>query len=389
MNLPAQFAILAGDKRQDASGRSSLEPHEILNAAGRAGRAGHLANGIVLLIPDPVAGFYSTGRPDSLAINKLRSLLPRNDQCVAMEDPVNLLLDLIQTGNLGNPAVRYFISRVRAGEMPAVASEEAVAMVRRSFAAFQARQAEQNAAFEQKVTALESVLAQNISSPEVASIAASTGLPDGPLLAVQTRFAADLSALPNSIPGWIDWIVEYFSADTQGYQALMGEDADVVNYVVRGKKTGGSPTAEEFERLKAGLRAWISGGTFREIELALGVPSGKLKYCPRARDLVLKLANRRLYLVAASIVDVARLTFSSQDVTPPQPAVLETLSVAIRKGLDTPDKIAFAYRRPNIRSRVFLHRDFASTLGAPADNSGLDYAAVLSQTTARLLFAGV
>jgi replicative superfamily II helicase len=51
MNLPAQLAILAGDKRHDAEGRAPLEAHEILNAAGRAGRAGYLANGIVLMIP--------------------------------------------------------------------------------------------------------------------------------------------------------------------------------------------------------------------------------------------------------------------------------------------------------------------------------------------------
>ena len=66
MNLPAQLAILAGDKRQDKAGRTSLEAHEIINAAGRAGRAGHLANGIVLLIPDPVAGFFRPMAPTIL-----------------------------------------------------------------------------------------------------------------------------------------------------------------------------------------------------------------------------------------------------------------------------------------------------------------------------------
>lgn len=150
MNLPAQLAILAGDKRQDKNGRMSLEAHEILNAAGRAGRAGHLANGIVLLIPDPIAGFSSAGAPDDRALAKLRSLLPRNDQCVAMQDPITSLLDLIQTGGVGDPKTRYFVSRIRAGEKPEEASERALAMVRRSFAAFQAHKAQQDAAFEKR-----------------------------------------------------------------------------------------------------------------------------------------------------------------------------------------------------------------------------------------------
>src|SRR5262249_15325585 len=121
-----------------------------------------------------------------------------------------------------------------------------------------------------------------------------------------------------------------------------------------------------------------------EVALAVGPP--KSRSGPRSRDLVLKLANRSLYLVAASMAEVARVTYAGLGINAPQPAVLETLPVAIRKGLDSPDKIAFAYRRPAIRSRVLLHERFAATLGAPADIAGLDYATVLAQTTARLAF---
>ncbi|XSC42159.1 hypothetical protein ACF1BQ_026935 [Bradyrhizobium sp. RDT10] len=387
MNLPAQFAILAGDKRQDEDGRSSLEPHEILNAAGRAGRAGHLANGIVLLIPDPVVGFSSAGVPELRTFAKLRSVLPLNDQCVPMEDPVTLVLDLIHAGEVNNSAVRYFSSRVRAGELPEEAVTKAVKMVQHSFAAFKARQVHEEAAFEQKVDALKTILAETTTNPEVATIAASTGLPDDALLAVQATFAANTAAIPDTIIGWVDWIVDFFAADLASYEALMGEDASIVNYVVRGKKKGGNPTAKEFELLKSGLRGWVTGRPFLEIEKALGVPAGKIKYCPRARDLVLKLANRNLYLIAASIVEVAKITLKAQGISASQPSVLETLSVAVRKGLDTPDKIAFAYRRPAIRSRVLLHQNFATLLGTPADLTGLDYDAVLAQTTARLAFA--
>jgi ATP-dependent RNA helicase HelY len=386
MNLPAQFAILAGDKRQDEAGRSSLEPHEILNAAGRAGRAGHLANGIVILIPDPVVGFYETGAPEQRAVEKLRTLLPAQDQCVPMEDPVTLLLDVIQAGDINNPVVRYFASRLRAAEPPDVAAEQAVVLVQRSFAAFKAQQAHEEAAFEQKVQALRAVLALTVTNPDVATIAASTGLPDEPLVAVQQRFATDPSAIPTTILNWIDWVVDFFASDPASYEAFLGEDASTVNFIVRGKKKGGSPSPQEFTLLKAGLRAWITGRPFNEIEAALGVAPPKIRHCPRSRDLVLKLANRSLYLVGASMVEVARVTYAGLGITAPQPAVLETLPVAIRKGLDTPDKIAFAYRQPAIRSRVLLHERFASTLGAPIDIAGLDYATVLAQTTARLAF---
>jgi hypothetical protein len=103
--------------------------------------------------------------------------------------------------------------------------------------------------------------------------------------------------------------------------------------------------------------------------------------------MVLKLANRSLYLIAASFVEVAKLVLAAQGASPSHPAVMETLAVAIRKGLDTPDKIAFAYRRPTLRSRVLIHRSFTGLLGVPSDTASLDYATVLTQTTARIAFA--
>ncbi len=60
---------------------------EILNAAARAGRAGHLANGVVLLIPEPIISF-SQGKPLNLnVIQKLKSILPEDDRCVLISDP--------------------------------------------------------------------------------------------------------------------------------------------------------------------------------------------------------------------------------------------------------------------------------------------------------------
>ena len=74
MNLPAQVAILAkSNKRHEEDSRSLLKAHEILNAAGRAGRAGYLANGVVLLIPEPVMAFDEEMRPEEPAFSKLRS----------------------------------------------------------------------------------------------------------------------------------------------------------------------------------------------------------------------------------------------------------------------------------------------------------------------------
>lgn len=117
MNLPAQVAILAGTMRHNEEGRKPLEGHEILNAAGRAGRTGHLANGTVLLIPEPVVHFDANAVPENEAFKMLKAVLPQNDQCVKIDDPLTALLDSIQDRELSGAGVRYFLSRLRAARV--------------------------------------------------------------------------------------------------------------------------------------------------------------------------------------------------------------------------------------------------------------------------------
>jgi ATP-dependent RNA helicase HelY len=388
MNLPAQLAILAGDKRHDSDGRAPLEAHEILNAAGRAGRAGHLANGVVLMIPEPVAGFFNTGRFDDNAVNKLAAVLPPDDHCVVMDDPVTILLDAIQANNVNHPRVRYFISRVRPVETTDAAIDEAIAVVRRSFAGFRARARNDQVVFEGKLAVLRAILAGDRPvNQDIAVIAASGGFPDAPFAAIEARVTASIDALPNSIPGWVDWLIDLFHADRATYEALLGDDVEIALYVMRGKKSGGPATDDEFLRLKAGFRAWLTGLPMRDVEASLGVDSDKIRRCLRARDLALKLASRSLYLVISSLAEVVRVIFARLRRPVQQPAILETLAYGLRRGIDHPDKIAFAQLRPTIRSRVLLHSAFARDFGAPTDLNGRDFQTIRADVSAKLAFS--
>lgn len=390
MNLPAQLAILAGDKRHGDGGRSPLAAHEILNAAGRAGRAGHLANGIVLMIPEPLAAFSTAGVPEGEAFEKLLSVLPTNDQCVLLEDPVTAVLDRVQAGNFADATVRYFISRIQASENPEEAVQTVLAMVRKSFAEFHARKANEEALFDQEIESLRAMhAADNPADPNVTSVAASNGLAIEPLLAIQVRLQANIATLPTTIVGWSDWLVDFFREDNASYSTLIGNEAKTAMYVMRGSQKGGALTEAEFLRLKESLRLWLRGRPFCEIEVALGATDQQIKHCPRARDLVLKLANRSFYLILSAVVELAKLAYSQQDLPIPQPAVLETLAVAFRKGIDKPEKVAFENLNKNFRSRVLMHTAFENSMGALEGLEGQSYQDVLNYMTARLAFANV
>ena len=385
MNLPAQLAILAGDKRHDDDGRSPLEAHEILNAAGRAGRAGYLANGAVLLVPEPNVEFNANG-PTATAIDKLQQLLPPSDACLAIVDPLTNLLDRIQAGDTQSRDTRYLLSRLSAGQPEGAAPDAVAALVRRSFFAFKATAANEGARRDAAIRAVREAVQQMDAEGDawLAQIAAFTGQLSQPLVAAKGRLEANHANLPQDIPAWVDWLVDWLRDDVVSRVALMVDDGLLLQ-VLRGKKTGGAPTVAEFDRLKAGLRAWLQGAPFREIEIALGVQPADVRHCPRTRDLVLKLASRNLYIILAAVAAIAKRVIADAGLALPNPAVLETLPIAMRIGVDIPDKAAFLQLNPGLRSRVLLHRSYAQRLAGIAPIVAASYGDLLREL--RLLIA--
>jgi ATP-dependent RNA helicase HelY len=388
MNLPAQVAILAGTMRHDEAGRQPLKNHEILNAAGRAGRAGHLANGTVLLVPEPVVAFSAAGIPTQEAFGMLEALLPLNDQCLNIDDPLTHLFDSISAGHLDDTDVRYFLSRLRAGEEDDVAVDRAVEMMGRSFAAFRARRAGENAELDAKLAALKDALEGEaiIAAGPVVRVAAFTGLAVEPLAAIVARIEANIDALPTTVIEWVDWLIDFFIAERPNYELLLGKDIETVKAITRGRKTGGPITDDELQRLKYAIRAWMGGLPFDAIERALGVVEARIGTCKRSRDLVLRLANRTVYLIATATSELARETLARLEKVSPNPAALEVLGVAIRKGMDLPDKVAFSYLSPALRTRTAVHREYSTRFPTRPPTMGQDYQGVLNSLDAAMAF---
>lgn len=96
VNLPADVVIIAGYDRYDVNtgGRETLEAHEILNAAGRAGRAGFNSYGAVILIPNHVLAMQ-----DNTIGNEWQEIkdgvFAGGDQCFVIKDPIELMVDAI------------------------------------------------------------------------------------------------------------------------------------------------------------------------------------------------------------------------------------------------------------------------------------------------------
>lgn len=391
MNLPAEVAILAGTMRSDEDGRTPLQGHEILNAAGRAGRAGHLANGTVLLIPEPPVSFKADWTPTGAAFGMLSKVLPANDQCVLIDDPLTALLDRIQAGDVGSPEVRYFLSRLRASEGEEADPDRPIQMMSRSFAAFQARKSGAEANFDGKVLSLKGALETDAQSVEIMTvkIAAFSGMQLEPLATLAAKVAAEIDTLPTTVIGWCDWLIDFLIADRASLSLLFGRDVETLKAVTRGKKTGGDSTEAELLLLKPALRAWLTGAPFASIESALGVTPTKIKTCKRSRDFVLRLMNRRFYMIAGALTALVQHALQEAKKVTANPAVLEVLSIAIRKGLDSPDKVAFAHRKTTLRSRVTIHRSYQELMSNRSEQIGADFQTVLRSIDAHLAFGSI
>jgi hypothetical protein len=213
LNLPAHIAILASDMRADPEdgGREALGAHELLNAAARAGRAGHLANGVVLLIPEDILTF-SDGKPlTANAVGKLASILPEDDRCLDMYDPLQTILDRINTAETADPDVEYALNRLSTVVAPEGAEVTTVNRfaVDKSFAAFAAAKRNDQETFNSQIARLNERLAHRSTEADdgvLLELAAQSGAPIVVLKRLRERLAATVQSPPATILDWISWI---------------------------------------------------------------------------------------------------------------------------------------------------------------------------------------
>jgi hypothetical protein len=116
INLPAEAVVIAGDDRwageMDEGGMQPLAVHELLNAAGRAGRAGHYAHGIVIDLPGKVLTVEERdGTYGVTGLGHIMSLFGLPDQCLDVVDPITQVIDRIQAAGVDADVSEYVVRR--------------------------------------------------------------------------------------------------------------------------------------------------------------------------------------------------------------------------------------------------------------------------------------
>jgi hypothetical protein len=367
LNLPAQLAILAGDKRANAtgSGREDLEAHEILNAAARAGRAGHLANGAVLLIPEPLLS-YTKGKPlRNDVVKKLRSILPEDDRCVTITDPLEVVLDRIMDGQIEDRDVLYTINRMSTlGEVESDGGSKPLFDLGRSFGSFVARERAAEKEFDLKIASLRVEIdkASELGLDDtIIPLVSQSGIPADLLADLKNLLKSKAGSLPTTIPDWVQWIVAWLATNDRA-RTLLLFDVRTAILASTGEKRDASISPVTLKKLLPGLLGWISGKPLREIELVLGgTPDSDLdtrRICPRARELVGTVIPRGISFIASLVSHLVTTLelFDAQETLSRD--LVGSLSTAIRRGFDSLVVLQFALNDKATLGRVQAHNEW-------------------------------
>ena len=375
----------------DEGGREPLGAHEILNAAARAGRAGHLANGVVLLIPEEVLSFGDNEPPSYNTVRKLRAVLPEDDRCLEMSDPLQMILDRISAGSLQDPDVEYALNRLSTAVAPEGADTEVATRfsVNKSFGAYHAAMRDASEQYDQQIERLNVLLTERNTRADdqiLLELAAQSGAPVSVLSALRSRLRDRLDTLPATIPDWVSWIFEWLAEDDGARLALLGREHSAILGAV-GRKVSEQLSADAMRELLPGVLAWLSGQPLSAIEISLGgkPDTKKARACPRARKLVTNIVPLGLTFVSGLVARTAEEIPEISESTVIPHAVLECLPTAIRRGFDTPPKLAFAEIRAGLLSRVQTHQAFAAVAGAePEIEVTVDYGTLVARLREKL-----
>lgn len=358
MNLPSDVVLIAGDSRWDLSDDKfkQLDAHELLNAAGRAGRAGEGGQGFVLVVPSKIININD----DESQINRhwmsLQSIFSQSDQCLKIDDPITGLLDRIHMHTYeGNED--YFLARLPIGEDDAP-DEPAKAMIRRSFAAYRARQDGRAEWIESRIDAAlkrRDELAPKQDLTWLERVAASAGLPYEVVSSlaglIETgAFDGDSNDCINTLFDWIEahptWLMHLIRPND--IEGLFGKDYRAI--------AGNEAKAKvALPQIRPLLTAWMAGKPLCELERAIGTKEHLIKTCETARHFAVRLVPDLAFVAGLPARILSARTVAAGN-EPAIPIVLQTLSGVVRKGCASPEQLANAVHlksdsRPRARAK--------------------------------------
>ncbi|MCW3797400.1 DEAD/DEAH box helicase [Sphingomonas sp. BN140010] len=366
LNLPCDVVILAGTDRLDDTDsediRTPLEPHEILNALGRAGRAGLSATGLAFVVPADLLPFDArTARIDPHDL--FSTVFGGSDQCVPLSDPISGLYDRIAAEGGGRGDSAYLLRRLALSFEDAPAGIESFdALSRRSFGYYQRAKADRQAAerwLEERKATLTGLIKQAREKVVVVDWEAQLAAKTGASLDFVSKLVAAYPQAPLEVDdaeAWVGWLLDQLPADGDDFEAFL-RMRSLEKVFGRALNEDDPVRSRELSRegLKLALRSWFAGERLNEMEArivafinqhegAVSRPTAIDARAQRARRFVIRVAPDLGYLCGL-LGQISKKLRADAD--QPPLLLLEALPQLVRSGLHN-------------MTQFFVHRDTSS-----------------------------
>ena len=330
-----------------------LEAHELLNAAGRAGRAGEGAQGFVLLVPSKVIDFDDQNNKIHGHWMDLQAIFEQADQCLVIDDPLKAVLDRIHDGITMKGTSAYLLSKL---PLAVTGAEEdpASALLKRSFTAYRASLSGETDWLDTRIASALAARAQvELAEPQrwIKQVAGSTtGLSVALLQQLCERLDAgafDGTAV-EVVLALLDWLESHPTylmnlVRPESLEGLFDE-----NYKKLADEAGAKRALSELRKL---WPMWMSGAPLCQLEAAFLNSSTRLGQCKHARHFVSRIVPDLAFIAGLPGRLLAARLRAADDETP-IPTVLATLGGIVREGCDSPESLATRINCERTVSRV-------------------------------------
>lgn len=345
MNLPADLVVIVrtGAYNAEAGAYQNIEVHDLLNAAGRAGRAGFSANGMVLVIPDRIVTFNLQNQVSGTNLRHLKDgVLAQDDRCLSIADPIEVVLDALAAGqNIDERLLNYLLLRLPPRTENETARERSDRFFARSLGAYRASvNADENfAAKVQRALSRREDLIPEATPIATEAMCSATGLsPDLVTLITRSLEEPELELHQLSALGWSRWVLALLDANPAHAEQLL--------------RSAGGRTSAVLSRC---TEMWLTGAAFREIELTLGTEPQRLGHLRKARKFCRDFVGELSFSVGL-VAQIAAETIPENGQRISDAA--QTAAMLIRDGYDTREKWALGkLKRQDLWTRVRVHSE--------------------------------
>lgn len=258
INLPADIVLIAGSSRYDqqTQGQERIEAHEILNAAGRAGRAGFRSHGTAILIPSKII-MMENNSINNIWVELREEVFSRGDRCLVINDPIGNIMTDAEHGQID------MVNRFQG------AKESVSKYLQKSLFAYQMQKKGEEEAFQQMLDSFVNNLPSSDDISLIQSVAEKTGIDENTISQLFERISDDqiLDIIGMAAFDLLRYYMSILSTNTNIFSKLF--HSKIVEEQAKklvGLSTADAWTADAVESLFNLVEMYITGCNYDEIE---------------------------------------------------------------------------------------------------------------------------